>query len=287
MVPAYVKPFQYTVPWRSSSVHLGDHQGTERGLGFEYRGNVPLLDYPDARRMDLRQTVRDPYEQIHIRLFNQDTTTPVFAVCDLSSSMQFRGRHDKLEELMKVAASIAYSVHEAGDLFGLVSYHHNVVEDFSLPLGPHMQQAFEVIENLRHYQDTGRNGDGILQVPQYLSQRRGLVFWISDFHMPLTLIERAMNMMSAHQVVPIVLWDEQEYSHLPAFGFGTMIDPETGANRTVFFRAALTEKFRIAFAARKQALYELFAKYENPALFVANGYEAEALTHYFEQYMSL
>lgn len=287
MAPEYAKPFRYFVPWRSMSVHLGEHLGLQRGLGFEYRGNVPLLDYPDARRMDLRQTLRDPYAQIHVRMFNQDNTTPLFALCDLSASMQFRGRRHKLDEAMKIAASVARSAQENGDVFGLVGYHQTVVEEATLPLSPYMQQAFELIDALRDYRDGGNGADGILQVPQYLSQHRGLVFWISDFHMPLALIEQAMSMLSRHQVVPVVLWDEREYRDLPSFGFGTLIDPESGMDRTVFFRAALTARFRAAFAARREALEALFLKFESPALFVTDGYSPDVMTHYFEQYMSL
>ena len=43
-----------------------------------------------------------------------------------------------------------------------------------------------------------------------------------------------MNAMSAHQVIPVVLWDDQEYKKLPKFGFGNMIDPETGGQSDNF-----------------------------------------------------
>lgn len=287
MVPAYAKLFTYSIPWRSNSVHFGEHRGTQRGLGVEYKGNIPLVDYPDARRMDLRQTLRDPYEQVQVRLFNQDNTTPVFAVCDLSGSMQFRGHKRKLDTAMEIAASIAYTAFETGDLFSLVGYHQQVLENFTLPLSLHVHQAFEVIEQLSHYHTLPVNADGILEVPQYLSQNRGLVFWISDFHMPLELIEQALNLMSRHQVVPIVLWDDQEYRKLPKFGFGNMIDPETGMNRTLFFRESLRMQFETAFAARKQALEDLFTRFDSPALYISGEFDPETISHHFEQYMNL
>jgi uncharacterized protein (DUF58 family) len=287
MIPSYAKPFTYHIPWKSSSVHFGGHRGTQRGLGFEYRGNVSLVDYPDARRMDLRQTLRDPYEQVQVKLFNQDNTTPIFAVCDLSSSMQFKGRQRKLDQAMEIAASIAYSAHEAGDVFSFIGYHRHVVEELTLPLSHHVHQAFEVIGQLRGYAQMRVSSDGILEVPQYLSQNRGLVFWISDFHMPLALIEQALNMMSMHQILPVVLWDDKEYRKLPVFGFGNMTDPETGMNRTIFFREAVRAQFEAAFAARKQALEDTFSSFECQALYIGGPFDAEAMSHYFEQYMSL
>ncbi|OIQ85203.1 hypothetical protein GALL_329610 [mine drainage metagenome] len=286
MIPAYAKPFTYQIPWKSNSVHYGNHRGTQRGLGFEYRGNVPLIDYPDARRMDLRQTLRDPYEQVQVKLFNQDNTTPIFAVCDLSSSMQFKGKLRKLDQAKEIAASIAYSAFETGDVFSIISYNQHVIEDYTLPLSHHVHQSFEVIEQLSDYQAMRVGAEGILEVPQYLSQHKGLVFWISDFHMPLELIEQAFNAMSVHQVVPVVLWDDQEYKSLPKFGFGNMIDPESGLNRTIFFRDAVRVQFEEAFAARKQALENLFSSFDSQAIYLSGKFDPEEMSHYFEQFMS-
>lgn len=286
MTPSYAKPFTYLIPWKSNSFHFGAHRGTQRGLGFEYRNNVPLVDYPDARRMDLRQTLRDPYEQVQVKLFNQDNTTPIFAVCDLSSSMEFKGAQRKLDKAMEIAASVATSAFEAGDVFSFIGYDEHVLEDLTLPLSHHLHQSLEVIEQLREHEKMGVGSAGILEVAQYLSMNKGLVFWISDFHMPLELIEEALNMMSRHQVVPVMLWDDQEYRKLPKFGFGTMIDPETGLNRTIFFREAIRSKFLTAFSERKQALESLFLKFEAPALHIPSHYKPETMTHYFEQYMT-
>ena len=151
MIPSYAKPFTYQIPWKSSSIHFGGHRGTQRGLGFEFKGNVPLIDYPDARRVDLRQTLRDPYEQVQVKLFNQDNTTPIFAVCDLSSSMQFKGKARKLDLAKEIAASIAYSAFETSDVFSFIAYNQHVIEDLTLSLSHHIHQSFEVIEQLGEY----------------------------------------------------------------------------------------------------------------------------------------
>jgi uncharacterized protein (DUF58 family) len=286
MIPSYVKPFTYHIPWKSSSQHFGGHRGTQRGLGFEFRGNMSLVDYPDARRMDLRQTLRDPYEQVQVKIFNQDNTTPIYALCDLSGSMQYKGKQRKLDKAKEIAASIASSAFQAGDVFGFVAYDKDVLEDYTLPLSHHLHQSLDVIAQLSEHDSLHVGCQGILEVPQYLSQNRGLVFWISDFHMPLQLIEEAMNMLSRHQVVPVILWDPKEYKNLPRFGFGTMIDPETGLNRTVFFRESLTEKFQQAFQTRREELEHLFLKFESPPLFMESEYTPEAISNYFEQYMN-
>lgn len=286
METVYAKPFEYVVPWKSASIQLGSHRGTQRGLGFEYRGNVNLVDYPDARRMDIRQTIRDPFEQVQVRQFNQESTTPVYVLSDLSSSMQFKGKRRKLDKAMEIATAVANAAYQAGDLFSLIGYNDEVIEDFTLPLSRDLHQSKSVIEYLQHYQTMRVGTEGLSEAPNYLSQDRSLIFWVSDFHMPLTVIEKAMAAMSAHKVIPVILWDDQEYKSLPKLGFSTMIDPETGLNRTIFFRKELKEKFVTQFEQRKQALDTLFLKYESPALFVDGDYDAEVFTHYFEQYMT-
>lgn len=284
---AYAKPFDYIVSWKSASLQLGEHRGTQRGIGLDYRGNVNFVDYPDARRMDIRQTMRDPFEQVQVRQFNQESTTPIFAVCDLSSSMQFKGKYRKLDKAIEIATAVANSAYRAGDVFSFIGYNSQVLEDYTLPLSRNLHQSKEAIAQLHDYHKMRVSAEGVVDVPNFLGQNRGLVFWISDFHMPLSLIEQTLTALSAHQVIPIVLWDDQEYKKLPKFGFGTMIDPETGLNKTLFFRHEVRAKFIARFNARRHALEALFLKFDSPALFMHADYKPEIVTHYFEHNMSL
>jgi uncharacterized protein (DUF58 family) len=281
------KPFIYNVPWKSSSVHFGDHLGTQRGSGDDYKGNASLLEYPDARRMDLRQTLRDPYEQVQVRTFNQTNTTPVFAVCDVSSSMQFGSTRRKLDKAMQISLSVAHSAYQMGDTCGFIAYGDRVIDELSTAPSHYLAQNLASISNLETFVERHIGSQGIIEVPLFLSQKRSLVFWISDFHMEMSLIEKSLNAMSAHQVIPIVLWDEGEYKALPTFGFGNLIDPESGAERTVFFTKALRQKFVSAFTERREALESLFLKFDYPALFIESDFSPDIITNYFQQYMSV
>ena len=186
---SYAKPFEYIVSWKSASLQLGEHRGTQRGMGLDYRGNVNFVDYPDARRMDIRQTMRDPFEQVQVRQFNQESTTPIYAVCDLSSSMQFKGKQRKLDKAIEIATAVANSAYQAGDVFSFIGYNDHVLEDFTLPLSRNLHQSKEAIAQLHDYQKMRVGAEGITDVPNFLGQSRGLLFWLSDFHMPLDVIE--------------------------------------------------------------------------------------------------
>lgn len=89
MSQVHIKEFSYHIAWRSHSRRPGRHKSNQRGMGMEFRGHTTLLAYPDPRRIDIRQTIRDPLEQVHVRIFNQKSVTPVFVLCDMSGSMQY------------------------------------------------------------------------------------------------------------------------------------------------------------------------------------------------------
>ena len=88
--------FDYHINWKSTGHHPGQHKSAQRGMGIEFAGHATLLDYPDPRRIDIRQTIRDPFEQIQVRIFNQRSATPVMIITDLSASMNFGSQKTKL-----------------------------------------------------------------------------------------------------------------------------------------------------------------------------------------------
>lgn len=284
MIPDFAQAFTYQINWRSRSHHAGYHRGTQNGLGVEFRGNVPIVDYPDARRIDLRQSIRDPGEQVHVRIFNQKTATPVVAVCDLSGSMRFGG---KMRLLAEIAASAAYSAYQAADTFSFVGFDNIVREDWFTPPSYRMHDAFELVSRLKDYEPAESGCEGLLEVSRYLGQGRSLVFLVSDFHMPLELLEQSLNMLSRHHVVPVVLWNAGEYRTLPSFGLGTIVDPENGQQRTLFFRSELKQRFMQAFAERREALESLFMRYETPPCFIEDSFDAQVLSDYFHQFSAL
>lgn len=287
MIPDFAKSFTYQVNWRSRSYHAGYHRGNQGGLGVEFRGNVPLVDYPDARRIDINQTIRDPNEQVHVRIFNQKNATPIYAICDLSGSMQFTGQFNKMALAAEIIASIAYSAYQAGDTFSFIGFDEVIREDWMTKSSYRMQDAYELTKQLRTYIPSSVGSDGLLDVNRFIGQARGLIFLISDFHIPLGTIEAALNTLSNHHVVPVVLWDVDEYKSLPSFGFSTIIDPESGRQRTLFFRKELKKRFETMFAQRRADIESLFMRYESPPYFAENGFDADAISEYFYQFSAL
>lgn len=281
-----IKQFSYHIGWRNRGRHPGRHASTQRGMGMEFIGHTSLLNYPDPRRIDLRQTIRDPMEQVYVRLFNQKSATPVFVICDLSGSMNFGAKERKIRKAADIAESIAQSATRNSDPFGFVGFDEVVREDWISTASFKSQRAIELAERLKEYHPEPVTGSGISEVWRYLPRERSLVFLISDFHMPLKELEESLANLLRHHIVPVVLWDADEYKNLPEFGITAVTDPETGVKRTLFLRKNYRDKIIASFEARRAAIYKLFMQFDMPPFYVEGEFDADALTDYFHQFVA-
>jgi uncharacterized protein (DUF58 family) len=286
MVPEDIKEFSYQIGWRSRGRHPGRHASSQRGLGMEFIGHAPLIAYPDPRRIDLRQTLRDPSEQVWVRIFNQKSSVPVTVACDLSGSMGFSGQMRKLEIASAITASAAYSAFRVNDPFSFIGFDAQIREDFMFTSSTKVHGAFELAERLADYRPAHVGASGLSEINRYLPRERALVLLVSDFHMPLPEIEQALGALMRHQVVPLILWDGAEYRHLPEFGIASVTDCESGAKRTLFLRKHLRERILQAFEERRLALEKLFMAYDMPPLFIEDTFEPDDLTEYFYQFVA-
>ena len=286
MIPEQVKEFSYQVGWRARGRHPGRHTSAQRGLGMEFRGHAPLIAYPDPRRIDLRQTLRDPFDQVWVKIFNQKSSVPVYVACDLSGSMGFAGQIQKLQIASDITASAAYSAFRVNDPFGFIGFDDDIREDWMFSSSTRVHGAFEIAERLIHYRPAHVGSAGMQHVHQHLSRERSLLLLISDFHMPLAELEQSLAMLARHHVVPLVLWDAAEYRNLPEFGVASVTDCETGGRRTLFLRQSYRERILHAFEERRAALEKLFTSCDMPPLFIEDGFEPDDLTEYFYQFVA-
>jgi uncharacterized protein (DUF58 family) len=286
MRPEHIKEFSYHIAWRSRSRRPGRHKSNQRGMGMEFRGHTTLLSYPDPRRIDIRQTIRDPLEQIHVRIFNQKSVTPVFVLCDMSGSMQYGNGQRKLSIAAEITQSAAQSVAHNRDLFGFIGFDDIIREDWLCTLSARPHMAIELAEKLKNYQPEEVGSGALVDTVSLLPRERSLIFMVSDFHMPIRDLEDALVLMQRHHIVPVVLWNTSEYADLPEFGIASVTDPESGAKRTLFLRKDYRDRILKSFADRRKAIEELFLAFDMQPFFVENSFDADQLSEYFHQYVA-
>lgn len=286
MQAEHIKEFSYHIGWRSRSQRPGRHRSNQRGMGMEFRGHTTLLAYPDPRRIDVRQTIKDPLEQIYVRIFNQKSATPVFVLCDLSGSMQYGSKQSKLNIAADITQSAAQSASHNGDPFGFIGFDDIVREDWLTTLSSRPHIANEMAEALRAYQPGEVSNSALIDTVRLLPRERSLIFLVSDFHMPMAQLEASLELLIAHHIVPVVLWDSSEYKDLPDYGITNITDPETGAKRTLFLRKNYKDKILKTFEARKKMIESIFMRYDMQPFFVENTFDADLLTDYFHQHVA-
>lgn len=273
-----IAEFHYAVGWRATGVHPGGHAGAHAGGGFEFTGHVPFLAHPDPRHLDIRASLRDPFRQLVSRSFRQRSAIPVFVLADLSASLGFGAKREMLADF---AAACAYSAYRAGDRFGFLGGDEVLRWDAFLPCRQQGDAARELRERLTNWQPAGRSALGLQDAAPHLGRQRSLVFLVSDFHLPLAEIEQLLGTLVRHDVVPVVLWDSAEFERLPARGLAYVEDPETGERRRLWMRPSLREKFREAFAQRREALTRLCAQRGREPFFIIDRFDPDGLTRYF------
>lgn len=278
-----LKEFHYKIDWRTKSHLPGHHRSTQSGGGLEFRGNAPLLDAPDPRRLDIRASLSNPFDQWFVRSFRQRGQVPVYLIADLSASMGFQGIRNKLDVMADFTESLAYSVHRTGDRFAFIGCDEGIRTDFLMPPTHALGAGLEIAQRLRRFEPTGKSAKGLQDIQPYLPRQKSLIFLVSDFHIDDASLVNTLQMMSAHRVCPIILWDRAEYQRMPKFGLVLVQDSETGRRRTVLLRRSLHERIQAEFETRRAALIELFMKHGTRPLFIKDSFDAEQVTKYFFQ----
>jgi len=272
--------FVYRVPWRAGSVYPGAHPGKQAGAGLLFRWHVPLIQYPDPRRIDLRASLLDPFQNCQVRVQEQRASIPVFVIVDLSASMGYHGQRHKLETVADFLMGLADSARRMGDAVGLAAFAEGVRPVLYQPLSRQSQVLRDLAAQLARFKPKGSNARGLAKAGQFLPTQRSLVFFLSDCHLPIPFLKQVLSSLSRHDVVPVVLWDAEEQGP-PQSGLAALHDLETGQERLLWLRPALRQRMRSSYAERRQRLARLFRQLGREPLFLKDGFQAEAVSRYF------
>jgi uncharacterized protein (DUF58 family) len=285
-MPAALPEFHYRIRGAARGHFPGQHRSRSGESGFEFRGHALLRDAPDARRLDLHASLRDPFGQWVVRRYSERKAIGVALVADLSASMGFDASaaahgQRKLDVLADFTQALAWSAWRSGDSFGFVGCDEQVRSAWTLAPTRRRGAGIELAHALRRLEPQGRSARGLLDAHRQLPGRRCLVFLVSDFHLPLPDLERVFASLAPHDVVPVVLWQRLEFELGAAHGLAHVLEPESGANAWLWWRPSLRERWRTAHMARREALVASFRSHRLAPLFIEGGFDADAVTRHF------
>ena len=272
---------EYRVRWKTSGLRPGAFRGMHAGSGEHIRSSIPLHEHADPRRLDLRATIRDPFGGVWVREFEQNSALKVVVLADVSASMAYVGRYDKLEQLRRVAVAIAQTAWRNGDAFGFHAASDVPHRALTLPVRVNRGAADWLERRLAAFQPVGDSARGLLRVIPHLPHRRALVFVVSDFLWPQDDLDAMLRGLAHHAVVPVVLRDPAEVDAVHRHGIAVLRDLESGERRFVWLRPRLIDAMRARRAARDERLRHVCRTAGIAPFFVRGRFDPAQLTRHF------
>ncbi len=272
---------EYKVRWKTGGIRPGAFRGIHSGPGERFRTSVPLHARADPRRLDVRATLRDPLGGVWVRDFEQQSALKVIVLADVSASMGYVGRHDKMEQVRRIGIALARTAWRNGDAFGFHAAGERPHAGLTLPAHLNRGAGEWLDRKLAQHIASGTSARGLLEVTAQLPQRRALVFLVSDFHWPAGDLDAVFARLAHHAVVPVVLWDPAETQAVHRHGIAVVRDMESGARRFVWLRPGLIDALRSRRSRREDELRRLCARFGSTPFFVRDRFDPLALTRYF------
>ncbi len=276
----------YRIQWKPAGNQPGSKRGQSQGIGDQLRALVLLRDHPDPRRLDLRTSLRDPFERLWVRDFYLNTSLNVIVLVDASASMGYVGAVSRMEVAKKITAQLALSAYRSGDAFGVYLANQTILKNGVLPPRMNRSAWWWVNQHFSQIMPSGNNADGLMDVAAQLSRRRSLVFVISDFRWQKDKLKALLKALRHHDVVPIVLRDASEYDQMPTSGIATLHDAETGATRFVWLRKGLVEKIQQAREEHWHKIESTSRAYGVKPFLVHGKVDSAQLTRFFMERMA-
>ncbi len=125
--------------------------------------------------------------------------------------------------------------------------------------------------------------NGLQNAAAYLPAERSLVFLLSDCHFPLPQLRAVLGSLQGHDIIPLVLWNQDKYVTLPNWGLIAFQDMENNATRTLFMRPALRQKIIAAYQQRQHDLKHIFRAFGSEPLYITERYSTQTINRYLQQ----
>lgn len=275
-----IRVLPYALRWQPGGHRPGAHPAMGRGGEGVFRALVPLQGGGDPRRIDVRASIRDPFEGVHVRTFAPRRAITVTVLLDLSASMAFGTLK---AEVAQLAATLAAAAGAAGDSFCLMGADSAPRSDLHVPATRRRGLAEDIRARILAAPCTAGGAHGLAEAAQTLPPARNLVFLVSDFLMETACTEAILDGLVRHDVIPVVVSDSRADGRLPRFGLLDLIDAETGRRRLVLMRPALRARWLEETTRRRTALEDLFAARGLAPFTLTDQFDDDALLAHLAQ----
>jgi uncharacterized protein (DUF58 family) len=209
---------------------MGLHRSPHRGFSAEFAELRGYRPGDELRHVDWRMFARS--DRLYVKQFEEETNLRAFLLLDVSASMEWSSRPDRLPTKLwyarLLAASLALLLLRQGDRAGLVAFDDEIRE--WLPDRGGRRQWGELVRRIEGLQAHGTTDpSSALRTVALRLRRRGLVLVLSDLLTEGEAMVRTLRFLRhrQHQVMVFHLLDPGE-RELDGSGEVRFRDPETG-----------------------------------------------------------
>lgn len=273
-----INQFTYSISWRSRNNRYGNNLSSKIGNDFEYSGSKNFNDHPDLTRIDIKNSITDPYENIYVKTHNLNNPINLVVLCDVSSSMFVTKKNEVM--IKKISKIIARSTVEQGDQFSMICYNDDIKNNYLLEPGNNFQYINKWIDGIIF--DTDKSSSNRIEdINKYLPEEKSLVFFISDFHYIPEKIDKILRQFSNHHVIPIFISSEDEIKKLPNYGFRKFVDSELDLEYEVFLRPNVKNKILADYEEMKIQIFNIFSKNQLKQIVINGDINIKTIQKYF------
>jgi uncharacterized protein (DUF58 family) len=249
---ARVRQIQIRTHELVSELLQGAYRSTFRGTGIEFEEVRPYQPGDEVRSIDWNVTARtgEPF----VKTYVEERQLVLQLLVDTSLSMDFgSGPKTKREAAAEVAALLSFVASQEQDMVGLTLFD----ESPGLHLRPEKgsRHVLRVVREVMAAEARGRGSSlaAVLEHQLRHLRRRALIFVVSDFHDADPAWAGALGRVARrHDVVCVRVFDPLE-EELPAGGWITLREAETGRSADVDTRSARVRRAWADAAARRRA----------------------------------
>ncbi len=280
--------FIYRLPGSVGGNRPGAHRSNSRGAGMNFVSHAKLMDQPDPRRLDLRASLSSIQRDWLVRVNQQRASITASVIVDVSASMHFGAGQNKLQVAADFLLALGFSAGGLGDAVGLQAFDSVQREDLAMParFGRGLGQI--MAESIRSCSPSSPNRaslDALSRCVESVAGQSALVFIVSDFHWPLQQLDRQLDPLSGALVVPLVIWNRAEIS--PPERNGLLSVRQIGGTgggksaRHLWLTPSRRAQWEANVESRRDDIAEVFAPRNVKPFYIADGFNAEALSQYF------
>jgi uncharacterized protein (DUF58 family) len=207
----------------------GLHRSPYHGFSVEFAEHRPYQAGDELRYLDWKALGRR--DRLYVKQFEEETNLRATLVLDISRSMGWAGRSDRLTKCayaVRLAAALGLILLRQRDATGLIAFDDEV--RVRLPPKARSGQWQLLAGTLQGLQPGGGTAaDVALRRVTELLRRRGMVLFVSDLLLDRDLALNALRFLHhrGHSVIVLHVMDPSELDLEPG-GEARFVDPETG-----------------------------------------------------------